>query len=268
MTTRKKVLKPNKDEAKEKKAQPVVTQVVEVVGEVADSIPKEEVKEVVDQLKDEVADVEEKVSELEEKVEPKESSSETSEKEVHEPEKEVIEELFAKEESSIAPQLAGYKKDGSKALIVWVLIVVGVALATGTGLLLLVSGPTVFTSFVAKPTPPAKQDLAPQGTPTPTSAPEAVKREDFSIQVLNGSGKAGEAAKMKKFLEDKGYTVTDVGNADSSDFEKTAILTKKDKESLLEFLKRDLEGEYTIGTAEATLSEASSYDVRITVGKE
>lgn len=262
MATRKKVLKPKKDEAKEEKAQAVVTQVVEVVGDAVDSIPKEEVKEVVDELKEEVSDVSEKVEELEEKVEPEQALGEPKQVSKKETDKEVIEELFDKRENTVTPELAGYKDRGSKSMVLWVVIVIGVALLTGFGLLVLVQGPSSLTSFFASPTP------TPTSTPTPTPTPEVANRSALTIEVLNGSGKAGAAGVMRKFLEEKGYTVDSVGNADRSNFEQTEIHVKEDKEDYLSLLKEDLSESYTVSTAAADLAPEAEVDAQVIVGLE
>ena len=73
---------------------------------------------------------------------------------------------------------------------------------------------------------------------------------------------------MKKLLEEKGYTVADTGNTDEYTYEKTEILVKSGKEGYIALLEEDLKGTYTLGSGSATLSEDSSYDAQVIVGKE
>ena len=238
-------------QAGEKEAAPMVTQVVEVVDE--DTISKEVVKEVVDELKEEIGDVEEKVEELEEKVEPEKSK---------EKDKEVIEEIFGNQEKSVMPEISGSSGGGSKSLFVWALIVIGVAILTGLGLLVAVRGPESVTSMFTSPTP------SPTSTPTPTPTPVAPNRADSTIEILNGSGVAGAAAKMQEFLEGKGYDVGRAGNADKTDYKETEIHVKSDKKQYLSLLEDDVSEGYTVGTAAADLADDSDYDAQVIVGKE
>jgi len=115
MLTKKKIVKPKKEEGKEA---PMVTQVVEVVDEasgetkpIEDTIKKEEVKEVVDELKEEVVDVQEKVSELEQKVEPVAAEA------PKEKDKAVIEEIFGNNQSGVMPEISGKENGSSNRLL-------------------------------------------------------------------------------------------------------------------------------------------------------
>lgn len=263
MATRRKTVK-------QKKEVPVsvVTHVVEIVDEasgeskpVEDTIKKEEVKEVVDELKDEMGDVEEKVEELEEKVEPedKETPPVATEKPK---EKEVLEEIFGNHDKGVMPEISGSSKGAGKSLFVWALIVIGVAILTGLGLLVAVRGPESVTSMFTSPTP------TPSSTPIPTPTQVALNRADITIEVLNGSGVAGEAAKMREFLEGKGYDVGRAGNANKTDYVETEIHVKSDKEQYLSLLQGDIGEGYTVGSSAADLSAGSDYDAQVIVGKE
>lgn len=193
--------------------------------------------------------------------------------------KETLEELFTQHHSdsagftkesspSVFPDITEHKSHSPAPVFLWAIIIIAVALLTGGTLLVVVSGlpklPTMFT----KPTPPAKQDLAPQGTPTPTPIPVQAARSDITIQILNGGGTPGSASKAKAFLEKKGYTIAETGNTEEYTYKKTELLVKPGKEVYLEFLKGDLEADYTIGTASATLPADVAFDARVIVGKK
>lgn len=174
--------------------------------------------------------------------------------EADEKRKVLVDELFQKKE----PVLTNRK---THPLLLWAIGTVVVCLVVG-GALLLVSGKKGSLSLVvsSKPTP------IPQATPSPT--PGVVSRASLSIQVLNGGGVAGAASKMKKALEDKGYTVSDTGNAPSYTYDTTEILVKLSKKAYLPLLEEDLKDSYTLGTSAATLEERVSFDAQVIVGKK
>ena len=117
-------------------------------------------------------------------------------------------------------------------------------------------------ALFAKPTP------TPTPAPTPSPSPAVPSRGDLKVQVLNGGGTPGSAGKVRKFLEDKGYTVKDVGNAEEYTYQKTEIHVRPDKSAYLDLLKADVSKDYTIGTSSADLSPDSPYDAQVIVGKE
>ncbi|KKU02627.1 MAG: hypothetical protein UX99_C0007G0041 [Candidatus Amesbacteria bacterium GW2011_GWB1_47_26] len=104
--------------------------------------------------------------------------------------------------------------------------------------------------------------------PAPSPSPAAdVKKADLKVQVLNGSGVAGAAAKAKTFLEGLGYVDVVAGNADG-DFAQTEMEIKESKSSAAEMIKKDLKGEYTLADTVGGLDASSDYDVVITLGAE
>lgn len=71
---------------------------------------------------------------------------------------------------------------------------------------------------------PTPETIAtPSPIPTPSSKLDLSK---YPISVLNGSGIAGEAGKVKTILETAGFTVSSTGNAKTYDFTKTEISVK------------------------------------------
>lgn len=169
------------------------------------------------------------------------------------------------EEPAIMPEITMHKKSTLKPMLMWAAIVIVVAGLTGGGLLMFLNkGVSTFPSITIAPTPTPTQ--APQPTATPTPAP--VDKKAVAVEVLNGSGEKGVALKMKSVLEEAGYTVKKMGNAENFSFEKTEIHVKADKEEYLEALAADLKDSYTIETKAADLDEDSAYDVQIIIGKE
>ena len=225
-----------------------VSQVVEVVEESDKS-------EALETIKEDAQEIEAVAEELG-------TQSAPPMEEEKEKQKEVVEELFQKEPPTIAPDFTENKRGSSRKFLVWAAIVISVALLVGGGLIAITGG-SLSVPFVGEPTPTP----TPASTPTPTPALN-LNREELNIEVLNGGGTPGAASKIKAFLEEKGYTVTDVGNTEEYTYEQTEIYVKTEKQEYLALLEDDLKSDYNIGTTGATLSEDSSADAQVIVGKE
>ena len=217
---------------------PVVTQVVEVVG---DEPPVQE------------PDV------VERPIEP------TEESEIR---KEKVEELYqGVKESTVMPEISIHKNTSFTPMLVWAAVTICVAILTGS-ILFFTAKKTSPMKLFARPTPtPAGQSPLGGATPTPTPAPKTIDKTSFKIQVLNGGGTVGAASKMKTLLEEKGYTVSGTGNTDEYTFTTTEIHGKPTMKDAIANLKIDLAGSYTLGTVAADLSASSSADVQVIVGK-
>lgn len=184
------------------------------------------------------------------------------------------------ENTTLRYDLPPARRSGSK--FVWlVLALVIVAVVVGGFMFLGNRGneeeetaPSPTPTEVVTPTPTSP----PSGTPTPTSKPSPTEKpsptptkkptKGLSVKVLNGSGVIGAAKQAADYLSSLGYEIVNVGNADTTDLEKTVINIKKAKESLLAQLKIDLETKYSLGTTSATLSATESADSVVTVGKK
>lgn len=102
-------------------------------------------------------------------------------------------------------------------------------------------------------------------TPEPTEEPE-FKKSDFTIKILNGSGKAGLSGSLQKDLEEKGYKVESTGNADNFNY-KTTIIQAKEKapSKFVDELKDILSDKY--GSVETEkLDEDEDIDAVIIIG--
>jgi flagellar basal body-associated protein FliL len=114
------------------------------------------------------------------------------------------------------------------------------------------------------------------GTPTPTKAASSnpvdsasgLDRSDLSIHVLNGSGVTGAAKKAADFLEGLGYNVVDYDNADNSDYAQTEIQISSAQSKYLNLLKKDLSGEYTVGSSSDAPPSSETADAVVIVGQE
>jgi LCP family protein required for cell wall assembly len=72
-----------------------------------------------------------------------------------------------------------------------------------------------------EPTTPSPSSTA---SPSPTGPPLVTPPENVRVQVLNGSGTAGEASRVAKDLTAAGFQVVGVGNADRNDYATTQVL--------------------------------------------
>lgn len=73
----------------------------------------------------------------------------------------------------------------------------------------------------------SKLSSSPSSSPSATPTSEVLDASKYSIEVLNGSGILGEAAKAKGLLEQEKFIVSSIGNADQSNYQKTIIQAKK-----------------------------------------
>jgi hypothetical protein len=122
-----------------------------------------------------------------------------------------------------------------------------------------------------------KQASVPQVTVSPTQAispTEPVASEsaamadiaNLSVQILNGSGTAGEAARVRDFLQEAGFETFSLGNADSYEYTDTEVQLKEASPSAVFGKIKDALSTYTV-VEKDQLPATSDYDVVIFVGK-
>lgn len=101
-----------------------------------------------------------------------------------------------------------------------------------------------------------------------TPTPDEISKGKYTIEVLNGSGISGEAARVKGILEKEGFTVSSTGNADKSDLEETTIQTKSSvAKEWIDLLKTAL-GTSVVVSEPTSLDDTESADVIVTVGSK
>lgn len=114
---------------------------------------------------------------------------------------------------------------------------------------------------VVSPTPILTQEAS------PIPAPPKVDISKYKIEVLNGSGISGEAARVKTLFEQEGFTVISIGNSDRSNYKETIVQVKKDTpEAFLNKLKSLLEETYVVSIVIA-LSPDENVDTIVIVGR-
>src|SRR3989344_263523 len=101
-------------------------------------------------------------------------------------------------------------------------------------------------------------------TPAPTVAPSVeVDFSELKVQVLNGSGTPGEAAKVQELLEAEGFEEFNTGNAKAYTYKETEVSVKPGaSEEVYEHVKETLGENYSVTTGDE-LDETSEYDVVI-----
>jgi len=118
-------------------------------------------------------------------------------------------------------------------------------------------------------TPPTETQVAvseQEQTPTPTPE-EHMKPEDYTIQVQNGSGIAGQAGSVQELLENNDYVVDSTDNADNYDYTRTVIQAKKDVSKIwISDIKSVLKKKYDVQTRIEELDSDADTDVIVIVG--
>ncbi len=134
--------------------------------------------------------------------------------------------------------------------------------------------PTEYQFPTDTPVPSPTSEVE-QPTVTPTTKPTVnpidsatgLDRSTLSIEVQNGSGVTGVAAKASDVLKSFGYKVSAIGNADNENYENVMIQVKSTKTNFLALLKKDLGFSYTVGSSSADLDSSSTADALVIIGK-
>ena len=104
-------------------------------------------------------------------------------------------------------------------------------------------------------------------SPSPEASPAGqIERSEASVRVLNGSGVTGAAAALKDFLEGRGWTVDNIGNAESDDFTNTVIKFKASFANFQDTLFEDLSSDYSVEVSDESLEATDSADIEVTLG--
>ena len=94
-----------------------------------------------------------------------------------------------------------------------------------------------------------------------------INKQDYIIEVLNGTGTKGLAGQTKDFLTSKGFSVTTVGNAPTANYEQTVIQAKTSKQAIVSDLTSILSERYSVIRGDQ-LSENDRFDIIIIVGRK
>lgn len=121
--------------------------------------------------------------------------------------------------------------------------------------------PTFFASEEVTPAPTKEP-------PTPTEEPP-LDLKKYVIEIQNGGGITGEAAKLNTALSGEGFTIDGIGNADSSTSTETQISAKEGVDNrYLDKLKDSLDNTYVVADPIVPLPDSATTDVVVTIGNE
>lgn len=153
----------------------------------------------------------------------------------------------------------GKKKQGPK--FVWIFVYTLIILGA------LAAGYFIYNTGTA-PRGEVEREIATAPSPTMTSETQApeLDRSELTIQILNGAGEPGVASTAQEYLENLGYEVSEIGNAESFDYEETVVSLKEVRSEFEELLIDDLGENYVVSDEVETLDEDSDYDAVITIG--
>jgi len=117
--------------------------------------------------------------------------------------------------------------------------------------------------------PPLFDSISPSLTPPPTSpTPTVVPNSAVKIQVLNGSGQAGQAGIVADLLTKNNFTVADTGNAANFNYDQTQIQVKSSVSlTIVAQITQSLQPDFDPQILTEKLPDSSEYDIIITTGK-
>lgn len=159
------------------------------------------------------------------------------------------------------PAASSAPKKKSKMWIV-VLILFVIAIAVITFIVFKGSRQTSDDTQSLSPTSLPVTDENP--TPEPTATTVAVSKDNLKVQVLNGTGVAGEAALLQTKLKNLGYTNVDTGNATETTTTTTVAFGSTVSQDVITEVTSLLKKTYTSVVTSNTAP--TGFDIQITVG--
>lgn len=156
------------------------------------------------------------------------------------------------------------KEENSNRMIKWLIVFIVSILILGAVAYFSYQFGLSQGSKIAQKKVEQQKASAPTRAPTPTEEASA-NLSAYSISILNGSGRAGEASTLQKSLDGKGFNVEKIGNAETPVL-KTVISAKKAvSAAFIDKLKKELSATYTLDDVQV-LANSSDVDVVIVIG--
>jgi len=235
-------------------------------------IPEATVKIEIEQTEEATQDSEE---ELDKTAKPAKEDTETAEsvtedtpeeKEDTEESNETVDKTEETPEEEKEPEIENFDEENSR--FSWSKVFLFIVIAAVTGLLIVAAYLFFIEDYnfsLTKEEP--KKEISVEDEVTPTPMAKEVDKSAHKITVLNGSGIAGEAANVQTLLEDDGFSVSEIGNAETADFTKTQILYLEDvNQDYLDALEKKLK---TRGPVEVEKADSNqTEDIVVIVGSE
>lgn len=170
---------------------------------------------------------------------------------------------FPQKEASTNPIFSdityNQKKSNKKTVFIAVLAVIVLA-AIGFVVLNLTGN-----AEKSEKTTPQDQNSTP--TPSPTQAPKELNRSEWTLEVLNGSGATGLAKKIADQLQDLGYPVVKIANADRDDYQQSQILVENSRLDDVDLVVADLKDIIKIASFGGELKDSTA-SARIIIGQD
>lgn len=154
-----------------------------------------------------------------------------------------------------------------KLLLIFVIVLLLIIAALG-GLYFLgaSSGKNLLLQAVAPaPTPTPIAILTP--TPTVVVTQPPLERGDLTVAIKNGSGTAGAARGVSTYLEEVGYKLGPVGNADKFTYEGITIHVKQAQSAYLAQLESDIKKNDPDASISASVDDTITTEAEVIVGK-
>lgn len=117
----------------------------------------------------------------------------------------------------------------------------------------------------ASPSATAKSRPTPSPKTTPKPSAQPINEDNLKIQILNGSGKKGDALTAKSLIQTEEFEIT-TGNADNFDYTQTTIDYKEDYKTTASQFVKTLEKTYDDVILGEVLPDNSEFDFVITLG--
>ena len=107
----------------------------------------------------------------------------------------------------------------------------------------------------------------PTEAPTPTLVPKEVPKASLKVEVQNGTGTPGQAARAKGLMEGLEYSNVTTSNADNTDHKNTEVIfSQKVSDAQQKEIKELLLKSFSVVTTK--VDQAATTDILITTGTE
>mgnify|MGYP003578916853 CR=1 FL=1 len=172
------------------------------------------------------------------------------------------------------PHPAGAEKK-SNGVIKWIIVIIGVIAIVAGGIFFIMRTSGSEGTANATPTPTINAGgITPVATPEPTTTPsptpsaEPVDRSGIKVQVLNGTGTAGDAGLVKTALEKLEFSDITAANADEQEETTTTVTYSSDIDAAtIDEIVASLEKIFSeVEAKKGTI--AGDFDIRILTGEK
>jgi len=258
------------DEEPIKKVNPPVAEIEKAKEEATDKTEEEKVEKVEDKEKTEDENLVEKSAEVKEKIEKKvvskpagQSGLQASEVDATDDlDKKTVTENEKKNDSKVSSwdleeESSPLDKKNKNFFKLGIIVLIIILAITGI----------VFFFFFNSSSKTAPVEEKKTVEPTKALEKAQIDKSEWTLEVLNGSGVAGAAAKAAAKLTEQGYTVISTGNADNQDYKKSELFVAENMQSKAQLLIDDLKDAYGLTEVKSILKDSTA-SAQIILGSE